>query len=277
MTTYAIGDIQGCYDELRALLKLIHFDAQHDTLWFVGDLVNRGPKSLETLRFVKSLGDRTVTVLGNHDLHLLATWQNKHRHFKSNDTLAPIFAAAECDELMEWLRQRPLLHHDAQLGYTMVHAGLPPQWDLAVAQQCAREVEEVLRGDKFKEFLGHMYGNKPNLWNPALNGWERLRFIVNCFTRLRFCTPDGELEFDQKGHPDQNGTGHIPWFRAPKRCWEGMRIVFGHWSTLGLHRENNTTAIDSGCLWGGRLTALRLDDGAPFTLPCGGYAAPGGD
>ncbi|HEY0721738.1 MAG TPA: symmetrical bis(5'-nucleosyl)-tetraphosphatase [Gammaproteobacteria bacterium] len=277
MTTYAIGDIQGCYDELCALLDLIQFDAQHDVLWFVGDLVNRGPKSLETLRFVKSLGERAITVLGNHDLHLLATWQNKQRHFKSNDTLAPIFTADDSNELLEWLRKRPLLHHEAQLGYTMVHAGLPPQWDLALAQQCAREVEEVLRGDKFKEFLNHMYGNKPNHWNPALKGWDRLRFIVNCFTRLRFCTPAGELEFEQKGNPDQNSSGHIPWFRAPQRRWAGTRIIFGHWSTLGLHQENNTTAIDTGCLWGGNLTALRLDDHTTFTLKCAGYAAPGGD
>jgi len=277
MTTYAIGDIQGCFDELRALLDQIDFDEQCDSLWFVGDLVNRGPKSLETLRFVKSLGERAITVLGNHDLHLLATWQNKHRHFKSNDTLAPIFAADDSEELLEWLRGRPLLHHDAQLDYTMIHAGLPPQWDLAMAQQCAHEVENVLRGERFKEFLGHMYGNKPNQWNPELHGWDRLRFIVNCFTRLRFCTPAGELEFDQKGHPDRNSGGRIPWFRAPERCWEGTRLVFGHWSTLGLHHENNTTAIDTGCLWGGRLTALRLDNGATFTLGCNGYTAPGGD
>ena len=276
MTTYAIGDIQGCHDELRALLEQIHFDVKHDSLWFVGDLVNRGPKSLETLRFVKSLGDRAIVVLGNHDLHLLATWQNKHRHFKSNDTLAPILEADDCDELMEWLRHRPLLHHDAHLDYTMIHAGLPPQWDLIAARQHAREVEEGLRGPRFKEFLGHMYGNKPNHWSLELRGWDRLRFIVNCFTRLRFCTPTGELEFDQKGHPDQS-SGHIPWFRAPERRWDGVRLVFGHWSTLGLHQENETTAIDTGCLWGGHLTALRLDDGATFTLACRGYAAPGGD
>lgn len=277
MTTYAIGDIQGCYDELQALLELIHFNREQDTLWFVGDLVNRGPKSLETLRFVKSLGERAVTVLGNHDLHLLATWQNKHRHFKSNDTLAPIFAADDSEELLEWLRHRPLLHHDARLGYTMVHAGLPPQWDLQLARQCATEVEHVLRGKKFKEFLGHMYGNKPNRWCPQLQGWDRLRFIVNCFTRLRFCTAQGELEFDQKGSPEQSDGEHLPWFRVPHPGWAGSRIVFGHWSTLGLHQENQTTAIDTGCLWGGSLTALRLDDGATFALPCAGYSAPGGD
>lgn len=277
MTTYAIGDIQGCHDELQALLARIHFDQTQDTLWFVGDLVNRGPKSLETLRFVKSLGERAIVVLGNHDLHLLATWQNKHRHFKSNDTLAPIFATDDTDELLEWLRARPLLHHDAALGYTMVHAGLPPQWDLATAQQCAQEVEQVLRGSQFKEFLDHMYGNKPHRWSPQLEGWDRLRFIVNCFTRLRFCTAQGELEFEQKGLPTADDGSHLPWFRAPQRRWAGTRIVFGHWSTLGLHQENDTHAIDTGCLWGGALTALRLDDGVALAIPCAGYAAPGGD
>jgi bis(5'-nucleosyl)-tetraphosphatase (symmetrical) len=277
MPTYAIGDIQGCYDELRALLDTIGFDEGESTLWLVGDLVNRGPKSLETLRFVRSLGERAVTVLGNHDLHLLATWQNKHRHFKSNDTLAPIFAADDGDELLEWLRTRPLLHHDATLGVTMVHAGLPPQWNLSTARRCAQEVEQVLRGERFRDFLSHMYGNKPNRWDPTLQGWERLRFIVNCFTRLRFCTPEGELEFDQKGAPNQDCGQHLPWFRAPHRLWKGERIVFGHWSTLGLHCENGAQAIDTGCLWGGQLTALRLDDGVTFSLPCNGYAAPGGD
>jgi len=277
MPTYAIGDIQGCYDELRALLDTIDFDEQADSLWLVGDLVNRGPKSLETLRFVKSLGDHAVTVLGNHDLHLLATWQNKQRHFKSNDTLAPLLNADDRDELLDWLRRRPLLHHDSDLGYTMFHAGLPPQWNLATARKCASEVEQILRGDHFREFLGHMYGNKPTRWDPALQGWDRLRFIVNCFTRLRFCTAEGELEFQQKGSPNQDCGRHLPWFRAPHRLWKGERIIFGHWSTLGLHLENGAQALDTGCLWGGHLTALRLEDGVTFSLPCSGYAAPSGD
>lgn len=275
MATYAIGDIQGCHDELLQLLELIRFNPQTDRLWFTGDLVNRGPRSLETLRFVKGLGEAARTVLGNHDLHLLALWQNQHRHFKSNDTLGEIFAAEDGERLLEWLRRQPLMHYDAGLGMAMIHAGLPPQWDRDTALRCAAEVETVLQGERFHEFLGHMYGNKPAQWSESLRGWDRLRFIVNCFTRLRFCTPEGKLDFKQKGKPGSQDGEHQPWFKLPQRKSRDLPIVFGHWSTLGLHLEDNVCAIDTGCLWGGALTALRLEDREVFSLPCKGYSRPG--
>ncbi len=277
MTTYAIGDIQGCYDQLQQLLERIRFDPACDTLWFAGDLVNRGPQSLEVLRFVKGLGERALTVLGNHDLHLLAVWQNKHHHFKSNDTLLPLINAPDRDELLEWLRRRPLLHYDAALGCLLVHAGLPPQWDLATAERCAHEVEEALRGDRFLGFMENMYGNKPKQWSEQLDGWERLRFIVNCFTRLRFCTVDGELDFHHKGRPGGGENGVLPWFRVPGRRSREQRVLFGHWSTLGLYSDDNVRALDTGCLWGGALTALRLDDDTVTQIACPAICAPGGN
>ena len=275
MAIYAIGDIQGCYNELQQLLEKLHFDPSADRLWLTGDLVNRGPRSLEVLRLVRSLGSKAVTVLGNHDLHLLALWQHHHRHFKSNDTLAAIFAAPDGEELLDWLRCQPLMHYDAQLDFAMLHAGLPPQWDLQQALACAAEVEAVLRSDRFDEFLGHMYGNKPDLWSANLSGWDRLRFIVNCLTRLRFCTLEGKLDFKHKGHPgEQPGKDHLPWFQLPQRKSRDTRIVFGHWSTLGLYQSDNVHAIDTGCLWGGSLTALKLEDGSLTALPCSGYSDP---
>ena len=276
MAVYAIGDLQGCYDELRALLDRLGFDPAHDRLWLCGDLVNRGPKSLEVLRFVRGLGDAAVTVLGNHDLHLLAVWLGKHRHFKTNGTLGPILAAADRDDLLDWLRHRPLLHHDAALGWTLVHAGLPPQWDLATARACAAEVESALRGADLPAFIDHMYGNEPHRWDPGLRGWDRLRFTVNCLTRLRYCTAYGALSLAYKGAP-QATPDLLPWFEVPGRQSAGQRIVFGHWSTLGLHRGADVLGIDTGCLWGGALTAARLDDPAvPVTsLPCAGACAPG--
>lgn len=277
MATYAIGDIQGCYDELQDLLEKLRFDPANDRLWLTGDLVNRGPKSLEVLRLVKGFGERAVTVLGNHDLHLLALWQHHHRHFKSNETLRNIFVASDGEELLHWLRCQPMMHYDPALGYALLHAGLPPQWDLEQALARAAEVEAVLRGEKFHEFLGHMYGNKPERWSDTLSGWDRLRFIVNCFTRLRYCTPDGKLDFKLKGHPDEEQQpDHLPWFRLPQRKSRTTPIIFGHWSTLGLYQADNIHAIDTGCLWGGTLTALRLEDEAMISLPCQGYSVPGG-
>ena len=271
MATYAIGDIQGCYRELQQLLERIDFQPGRDRLWFAGDLVNRGPASLEVLRFIKNLGEDAVTVLGNHDLHLLAVWQNKHRHLKSNDTLRPILAADDRDELLHWLRGRPLMHDDAELGYSLVHAGLPPQWDRETALRCAGEVEEILQGAEFLGFLDHMYGNEPARWSSQLSGWARLRFSVNCFTRLRFCTADGTLDFREKGEPGSQATPLIPWFEVPGRRSAHMRIVFGHWSALGLYRGEGVYGIDTGCLWGDRLTALRLDSSEEaISEECGG-------
>ncbi len=258
MATYVIGDIQGCFDALQFLLEKISFSPLKDTLWFAGDLVNRGDKSLETLRFVKGLGDGAVCVLGNHDLSLLALSEGYTK--ASNHTMQDILAAPDRDELVLWLRHRPLLHHDEALGYTMIHAGLPPQWDLETARQCAREVGEVLQGDAYCQFMADMFGNKPKRWDPHLRGAERYRFIVNCFTRMRYCTPDGKLNFADKGPVGSQKNGYFPWYEVPGRKSADLKIVFGHWSTLGgLTGHANVFALDTGCLWGGRLTAMRLD------------------
>lgn len=274
MATYAIGDIQGCFHELMQLLERIAYDPSCDTLWFTGDLVNRGPRSLEVLRFVKGLGDGAVTVLGNHDLHLLAVSEGKHRHFKPSDTLDAVLRAEDREELMAWLRRQPLLHYDPTLDRALVHAGLAPQWDLPMAQACAAEVESVLRGPDYRDFIDHMYGNKPDRWSEDLRGWDRLRFAVNCFTRIRFVTGDGALDFAHKGALDSAGE-HLPWFRFPGRRSAAVPILFGHWSTLGFHGGDNVFALDTGCLWGGALTALRLEDDQATHLPCAGARVPG--
>lgn len=258
MATYAIGDIQGCYDELQQLLEHLDFDETRDQLWFVGDLVNRGPKSLEVLRFVKSLGEAAITVLGNHDLHLLALAYGNPRH-KNSSNLNDVLAATDRDELIHWLRHRPLLHRDKSLAFSMVHAGLAPQWSMKTARACAREVEKVLRGDQHIEYFLNMYGNDPKRWNEDLKGMDRWRFITNCFTRLRYCAPDGSLLLQLKGMPGENTHKHYPWFAHPQRASRKKRILFGHWSTLGYQVSHNTWALDSGCLWGGQLTALRID------------------
>ena len=267
MSTYAIGDIQGCYDELRRLLEHIDFDPGKDKLLFAGDLVNRGPKSLEVLRFVKSLGDAADSVLGNHDLHLLAVSQDNNSHISGN-SLDAVFAAPDKDELLDWLRHRPLLIHDEQLECTVIHAGLPPQWSLNDARQHAHELETTLQGDQFHGFCQQMYGNQPKKWKDQLEGIERLRFITNCFTRLRFCTKKGKLGLSQKGPPGTQKTKYQPWFDVKKRKTRQDKIFFGHWSTLGFIHRHNAWSLDTGCLWGGQLTALRLDDLKAFQVPC---------
>ena len=268
MTTYAIGDVQGCYDELQRLLERIGFDVARDRLWFTGDLVNRGPGSLAVLRFVKELGDRAVTVLGNHDLHLLAVDAGIRSHRKS-DTLENILSAPDADELLYWLRNRPLLHIDQWLGYVMMHAGLPPQWDLGKARTCAREVETVLQDPGYIDFIRHMYGDEPDLWSESLVGWDRLRFITNCFTRLRFCDRAGRLALEEKGAPGSQPQHYLPWFELWNPGDEGMQVIFGHWSTLNECLRTGFHAIDSGCVWGGSLTAMRLGgDETRITVPC---------
>lgn len=277
MATYAIGDIQGCYDELRRLLDKIDFDPTKDKLWCVGDLVNRGPDSLAVLRWIKALGERAIVVLGNHDLHLLAVALGGARLSKK-DTLNAILTAPDRDELLHWLRHRPLLHHSEKKGFTLIHAGLPPQWDLAQAQACAQELEATLQGPDHIGFFQQMYGNEPNRWSDALVGMERLRFITNAFTRLRWCTADGELLLKEKGGLEQPTSDALPWFRVPNRLTRENRILFGHWSTIGFLAEHNCWALDSGCLWGGRLSALRVRRKKPLTLielDCAGYLAPG--
>jgi len=258
MAIYAIGDVQGCFDELMALLEKINFDACNDQLWFAGDLVNRGPKSLQTLRFVKGLGDAAVTVLGNHDLHMMAIAQGL-REQTCKDNISDVLNAPDRDELFNWVRARPLLHHDERLGYTMVHAGLPPQWDLATAQSCAAEVETVLRSDDYQLFISQMYGDEPDCWPVDLSGVDRWRFIVNSFTRLRFCDAEGRLVLSEKGAPGSQPNGIFPWFDVPGRRSVDMKIIFGHWSTLGQHSQQGLYALDTGCVWGGTLTAMRLD------------------
>jgi bis(5'-nucleosyl)-tetraphosphatase (symmetrical) len=273
MALYAIGDIQGCDAELGALLKSVRFSEDRDRLWFVGDLVNRGPASLEVLRRVRALGEAATVTLGNHDLHLLAVAYGSGR-IRSGDTLADVLAAPDRDQLLEWLTHRPLLAEDQALNLCLVHAGLPPQWDLATARGCAQEFEQALRTDPPKLFK-QMYGDKPERWDASLAGAERLRYIVNCLTRLRYVGSDGRLELHVKGSPKKTQReGLLPWFEAPGARWRGTRIVFGHWSTLGYFMSEDVIGLDSGCVWGGSLTALRLDrpDSAPVHIPCAGFA-----
>ncbi len=258
MAVYAIGDVQGCFAELQLLLTEIDFDAQVDTLWFAGDLVNRGPQSLEVLRFVKGLGSAAVTVLGNHDLHLLGLLMGTRKP-NHKDTMDAILAATDRDELIDWLRHCPLMHHDDALGYVMLHAGMPPQWSINEAQQRATEVEQVLRGDDYAVFIDHMYGNEPAQWCEQLSGWDRLRFITNCFTRLRFCDAAGHLMLNEKGAPGSQPEGYQPWFELRDSQQDNVDILFGHWSTLSMRLPGNVHALDTGCVWGGSLSALRID------------------
>ena len=260
MPVYAIGDIQGCCDEFELLLERLKFDPAQDQLWLTGDLVNRGPRSLATLRLVKSLGQSAITVLGNHDLHLLAIALDPQARRKSKDTLDEILNAADRDELLHWLRHQPMLHHDPQLKRTLIHAGLPPQWDLPLAIACARELEHTLRdADAARALFQNMYGDEPDRWDKDLQGFARLRFITNCLTRLRACTEQGKLRLKAKGAPDKLEAGLYPWFRVPRRRSRDERIVCGHWSALGFLDADNVLALDTGCVWGGTLCAVRLD------------------
>lgn len=275
MAVYAIGDLQGCLDPLKRLLDKVRFDPAADHLWFTGDLVNRGPASLATLRFVRYLGPQATTVLGNHDMHLLAIAWAENRSPRKKDALTEILEAPDCAELLEWLRRQPLFHYDAELDFAMVHAGLPPQWDLDDAHAAAAELETVLRSDRFVDFLRQMYGDKPDRWDPGLGGVERLRFIINAFTRLRYLRPDGSMEFDNKGPVSRAGTELVPWFDFPGRRSAGLQIVFGHWSTLGDLAQDGVHGIDTGCVWGGRLTALQLDAKIRHCVECGPGLRPG--
>jgi bis(5'-nucleosyl)-tetraphosphatase (symmetrical) len=269
MALYAIGDVQGCDAELGALLNALKFSIDRDSVWFVGDLVNRGPESLKVLRRIRALGDAATVILGNHDLHLLAVGCGCAR-LRSDDTLAEVLAAPDRTALFDWLTSRPLLHEDVSLGLCMVHAGLAPQWDFNLARQCAREFEKALRRDPTKLFE-RLYGDQPDLWSDALQGAERLRFIANCFTRLRFVDSENRLALRAKGSPKKALVKSlVPWFEAPAARWRGPHIIFGHWSTLGFFRNADVTGIDTGCVWGDRLTALRLDEpnASPVQVPC---------
>jgi bis(5'-nucleosyl)-tetraphosphatase (symmetrical) len=260
MAVYAIGDIQGCFGPLQSLLEQLKFNPATDKLWFTGDLVNRGPESVEVLRFVKDLGKGAITVLGNHDLHLLALAYGTKKPNK-NDTLDNVLNAPDRDELLNWLANRPLIHHDAALNATLVHAALYPGWDLALAKNLANEVHDVLSGKQLPDFLEHMYGNIPDQWHHALAGWDRLRVITNCFTRLRYCDSDGHMNMEEKGPPGSQPGNFQPWFKYMAADHDFGHTVFGHWSTLGTNYLNNKIiCLDDGCLWGGALTAVRLDD-----------------
>lgn len=269
MATYAIGDIQGCDAALQKLLMHIHFDSANDILWFTGDLVNRGPDSLQVLRFIKNLGDKHITVLGNHDLHLLAVAygvRTKHRQ----DTLDDILNAKDRDELIQWLRFRPIIHVDSSLPFVMVHAGLAPQWSLQKACSLAREIEMALRSDTVDVFLKNMYGNKPDQWNDQLIGLDRMRCIVNYFTRMRFCYHDGRYDLTYKGNIADKPQELIPWFDVANRANANKKIIFGHWAALaGITQTPNVYPLDTGCIWGRALTALRLEDKKIFSVSCG--------
>jgi bis(5'-nucleosyl)-tetraphosphatase (symmetrical) len=275
MALYAIGDVQGCDDELGALLAKLRFSPDRDRLWFVGDLVNRGPESLAVLRRIHALGAAASVTLGNHDLHLLAVAFGAAQT-RGGDTLDDILAAPDRDGLLEWLVSRPLLHEERALKLCMLHAGLAPQWDLPQARQCARQFEQALQQDPEKLFK-RMYGDQPDRWDDALEGEERLRFIVNCFTRLRYVDADGRLMLRIKGSPKKaQSKALIPWFDAEAARWHGPRIIFGHWSTLGFFNNGEVTGLDTGCVWGGSLSALRLDDpdAKPVQVPCAAAAEP---
>jgi bis(5'-nucleosyl)-tetraphosphatase (symmetrical) len=266
---YAIGDLQGCHAEFMALLERLAFDPARDRLWLTGDLVNRGPDSLAVLREVKSLGRAVTVVLGNHDLHLLALAFAPRTVRRSEPELVAVLEAEDAGELLDWLAARPLLHRDDALGWTLIHAGLPPQWTLALAESCAREVERALRSDA-AAMLADMYGDAPDRWSEDLSGADRLRFTVNCFTRLRFVDRKGRLLLAYKGSVADAPAGSIPWFRHPERATRGDALVFGHWSALGFVAEPGLRGLDTGCVWGGALTAIRLDrnDMQPVRLPC---------
>ncbi len=262
MATHAIGDIQGCYDELRALLAKIRFNTECDKLWFCGDLINRGPESLKTLRFLYSIRDNIHVVLGNHDLHLLATAYS-HRKPGKKDTINDILDASDANTLLEWLRFQPLAHFDKELNLLMIHAGLHPDWSVTTALKLAHEVETLLRSREHIDFYKHMYGDKPVNWSDSLAGWSRYRFVTNIFTRLRYCDNHGKPALNAKGPPGTHTKNLLPWFEIPSRLSREQAIIFGHWSTLpqsGNASIHNTYPLDSGCLWGGMLTAMRIDD-----------------
>lgn len=262
MAIYAIGDVQGCYAELNRLLEKIRFDPATDRLWFCGDLVNRGAQSLQTLRFVKSLGDRATCVLGNHDLHLLALHHGVNR-IRDSSGLQPILDSPDRDELMDWLQQLPLLHYDRKNRNLLVHAGIHPGWGLSKARKLAAEVETELRSARAPAFLDAMYGNRPRVWSADLSGMRRLRLITNVFTRMRYLGADGKLDFDVASSPRRNlNSGLVPWFQVDAKLRADVRVFFGHWSTLPVGCYGRYFALDGGCVWGGHMVALQIDHDA---------------
>ena len=268
MATYIVGDVQGCCDELQQLLELADFSAEHDELWLTGDLVTRGPKSLETLRFVKGLGDSAKVILGNHDLHLLAIHQGIHRT-KEDEQLDYLLDAPDCDELVKWLRHQPLMLRHSEFDFVMVHAGISPQWTIKQAEKLAKEVELKLQADNYKQLLKEMYGNHPQSWSEDLQGIDRLRFIINVFTRMRYCFLDGSLEFKNKFAPEHVNSKILkPWFEI-ESLDQSSDILFGHWAALlGKVNKPGIYGLDTGCVWGNSLTMLRWQDKKHFSLAC---------
>jgi bis(5'-nucleosyl)-tetraphosphatase (symmetrical) len=273
MATYAIGDVQGCFATLLQLLDTLGFHRDRDQLWFAGDLVNRGPHSLEVLRFVRDLGDRALTVLGNHDLHLLAVAHGQTR-VKPKDTFTDVLEAPDRDALLTWLRHRPLLHHDVALGVTLVHAGLPPQWTPAVAQACAAEAEVVLRGPSYLECLRRIADNDCSHWSATLRGWEKFAYVLNCLTQLRYCDAAGRLALGAKGPPGTQSPPYLPWFALPQRAHVDHTILFGHWATLGAYTAPGIYALDTGCVWGGTLSALCVETKERISVAYGETQSP---
>ncbi|MFK8051565.1 MAG: symmetrical bis(5'-nucleosyl)-tetraphosphatase [Woeseiaceae bacterium] len=273
MAIYAIGDVQGCYDPLLRLLSKIKFDPDHDTLWLTGDLVNRGPHSLATLRFLHGLGDSVVTVLGNHDLHLLALAEKPSKSLlRKRSDLNAILEAPDADILLRWLRHRPLLHHDKALNKVLVHAGILPRWSIRKAGRRAAEVEAVLRSDQHHELLQKLYGDKPALWHGDLTGITRWRYIINVFTRMRMLTRKGGLDLKTKGTPESAGEQAHAWYCVPHKRGD-TEVIFGHWSAVGYFRRHGVVSLDTGCVWGRSLTAIRIDeqDSQPVGLDCSGH------
>ncbi|MGH1471007.1 MAG: symmetrical bis(5'-nucleosyl)-tetraphosphatase [Cellvibrionaceae bacterium] len=268
MATYAIGDIQGCFKSFKALLKKINFDPSKDTLWIAGDMVNRGPRSLDTLRYLYSIRDNVIAVLGNHDLHLVATALLNNDSGKK-DTFDDILNSPDSEQLITWLRHCPLVHHDPNLDFTMSHAGIPPIWNIDQALQYAAEVETVLRSEKPKNFLKNMYGNTPDTWSETLEGTDRLRLITNYFTRMRFCNAKGRLDLKCKLGPKSPPKGFLPWFDHRKRKTKKGHLVFGHWASLeGQTNTKRVYALDTGCVWGGHLSALHLEKRKWYRVRC---------
>ena len=264
MAIYAIGDVQGCHPELQRLLDRLRFDPARDRLWFCGDLVNRGGESLEVLRLVHSLRDHCIVALGNHDLSLLAVAQRTpEERAHTNPDLRRAVEADDGGILIDWLRGQNLIHHDAALGFTLVHAGLAPRWTLKQALRIGAEVERALRGPGHQQLLRHMFGNRPAAWSPRLHGSDRLRAAINTLTRMRYCDVRGRIDFDAKGPPGTQRAGLYPWFEVPGTQRRDTRIVCGHWSALGRFAGLGVYSIDTGCVWGGQLTALRLDGEEP--------------
>jgi len=274
MTTYAIGDIQGCYDALISLLKKINFSSDKDILWFTGDLVNRGPDSLKVIQYVQSLKENAVTVLGNHDLHMLAILTGIEQQ-RPKDTLDAIIKSSKKNQIIDWIRQQPLIHTEKKSPFVLVHAGVYPEWDIPTAKALASEVENKLKSENYLKFLKNMYGNKPAVWSEELKSFDRLRFITNCFTRMRYLNDDLELNLKYKGAP-KNTPEHLkPWFKFGAKNRKKHKIIFGHWSTLGFQNEDSVYSLDTGCLWGGKLTALALTkEPHTISLECPQSLAP---